>query len=158
MITDLVLKESINCNTNKTIMGNGTNPSEMKISKEEFMALIKCPSDVRYKYTLKRIADTERMWSIVGNTGSFIIQIKGNERLLPIWLSKEYAHAFCEDNCGSCKCIAITLDSFEESVIDFICEEKLLINVFPTPRGIFGKIVDLNTFAEDLSETLEEYK
>lgn len=44
------------------------------ISTEEKNALIQCQSDIRYKYTLKRIADTETMWSIVDNNGAFFIQ------------------------------------------------------------------------------------
>lgn len=32
------------------------------ISTEEKNALIQCQSDIRYKYTLKRIADTETLW------------------------------------------------------------------------------------------------
>lgn len=59
---------------------------------------------------------------------------------------------------ADCVCIAITLDSFEESVIDYICKEELLLNVFPTAQESVGKIVGLNTFAEDLSEILEDYK
>ncbi len=152
------LRAIINYNTSMTIMGNGINPNELKISKEEFKALTKCSSEVRYQYALKRIADTETMWSIIEDTESFAIQSYGNERFLLIWSSKEYAQAFCVNNWSSCKCIAITLDAFEKSIIDFICEEKLLINVFPTQQEVFGKIVGLNSFAKDLSEALEDYK
>lgn len=50
---------------------------ELRISIEEKNALIQCQAEVRYKYTLKRIADTETMWSIVGNDNSFSIQSNG---------------------------------------------------------------------------------
>ena len=128
------------------------------ISKEEFKALTKCRSEVRYQYALKRIADAETMWSIAKNKNTFAIQSLGNERLLPIWSSKEYAQAFCTNNWAGYEVIAITFDSFEESIIDYICEEGLLINVFPTGQEVFGKIVELNTFAEDLGKILEDYK
>lgn len=42
-------------------------------------------------------------------------------------------------------------------MIDYICQNDLLINVFPTVSDPFGKIVGLNTFAEDLSKALEDY-
>lgn len=45
------------------------------ISTEEKNALIQCQSDIRYKYTLKRIADTETMWSIVDNNGAFLFSL-----------------------------------------------------------------------------------
>ena len=131
---------------------------DLKISTEELKALIQCQPEIRYQYTLKRIADTECMWSIVGNYDSFAIQDYGDKRLLPIWSSKEYAQAFCVNDRAKFKCYAISLDKFEDYVIDFICNERLLINVFPTEKDPFGKIVGLNKFAEDLSIILEDYE
>lgn len=57
----------------------------------------------------------------------------------------------------NCRSVAITLDCFENSVIDFICEKGLYINVFPTEKEPLCKIVSLNRFAEDLSVFLEDY-
>lgn len=141
-----------------TTMGKETSLNELVVSKEEFKALTKCRTEVRYQYALKRIADTETMWSIVGDKSPFAIQSFGKERLLPVWSSKEYAQAFCINDYADCESIAITLDSFEESVIDYICKEGLLLNIFPTVQEPLGKIVGLNTFAEDLSKFLEDYK
>lgn len=104
---------------------------ELRISIEEKNALIQCQAEVRYKYTLKRIADTETMWSIVGNDNSFSIQSNGKIKLFPIWSAKEYAQAFCVNERINCRSVTITLDCFENSVIDFICEKGLYINVFP---------------------------
>ena len=145
-------------NINMTTMGKEASLNELRISNEEFEALTKCQPEVRYQYTLKRIADTETMWSIVGDKSSFAIQSFGKERLLPIWSSKEYAQAFCINDNTDCESVAITLDSFEESVIDYICKEGLFLNVFPTVQESLGKIVGLNTFAEDLGEFLDDYK
>ncbi|MFS6554204.1 hypothetical protein VPJ68_01625, partial [Parabacteroides distasonis] len=61
-------------------MGKGTSLNELMISNEEFEALTKCQPKVRYQYALKRIADTETMWSIVGDKSSFAIQYLGKER------------------------------------------------------------------------------
>lgn len=131
---------------------------EMIISENEFNALINSQPNVRYQYALKRIADTETMWSIVDNKGAFVIHSYGNERLFPIWSSMEYAHAFCVKDWSNCKIKAISLDTFESSTIDFICKEGLSINVFPTGQEVLGKVVGLNQFAEDLSHALEDYK
>ena len=54
-------------------MENNTMPNELIISENEFNALIKSQPDVRYQYALKRIVDTETMWSIVDNNGAFLI-------------------------------------------------------------------------------------
>lgn len=130
---------------------------ELKISDKEFEALNKCTPDIRYRYTLKRIADTEAMWLIWNDETHLAIQLMGKERLLPMWSSKEYTQAFCVGDFSSCKCKAVTIEYFVESIIDVICEDKLLINVFPTQQEGRGKVVDLNTFAEDLSKELEDY-
>lgn len=128
------------------------------ISTEEKNALIQCQSDIRYKYTLKRIADTETLWSIVENEDTFSIQYYGKMKLFPIWSAKEYTQDFCVNERKDCQSIAIDLDCFENSVIDFICEKGLYINVFPTEKDPFGQIVSLNKFAEDLSILLEDYE
>lgn len=131
---------------------------DLKISTEEIRALVLCHPEVRYQYTLKRIADTECMWSVTGSKdSSFVVQNYEDRRLFPIWSSKEYAQAFCVKDRANFGAIAITLDYFEDYVIDFICREELLINVFPTEKEPFGKIVSLNKFAEDLSIFLEDY-
>ena len=139
-------------------MENNTMPNELIISENEFNALIKSQPDVRYQYALKRIVDTETMWSFVDNNGAFFIQSYGNERLFQIWSSKEYAHAFCVKDWSNWKIEAISLDTFENSIIDFICKEELSINVFPTGQEVLSKVVGLNQFAEDLSHALEDYK
>ena len=65
------------------------------ISTQKKNALIQCQSDIRYKYTLKRIADTETLWSIVENEDTFSIQYHGKMKLFPIWSAKEYTQDFC---------------------------------------------------------------
>lgn len=140
-----------------TIMVKNTNLNELYISSKEFEALNKCGSEIRYSYTLKRIADTETMWSIVDEEGLFAIQDYNNAHILPIWSSKEYAQAFCQKEWNNFKYSAFTLDYFENYMIDYICQNDLLINVFPTVSDPFGKIVGLNTFAEDLGKALEDY-
>ena len=47
-------------------------PNELIISENEFNALIKSQPYVRYQYALKRIVDTETMWSFVDNNGAFL--------------------------------------------------------------------------------------
>ena len=52
-------------NINMTTMGKETSLNELRISNEEYEALTKCQPEVRYQYTIKRITDTETMWSIM---------------------------------------------------------------------------------------------
>ena len=138
-------------------MAKDSNINELYVSDKEFEALMKCSSKIRYSYTLKRIADTETMWSLCNKESHFAIQNCDDRRLFPIWSSKEYAQPFCTKEWKDFDCTAITLDYFEEHLIDYICQKGLLINVFPTTSNPIDNIVRLNTFAEDLSKALEDY-
>lgn len=130
---------------------------ELWISNEEFQALEKCNSEIRYTYTIKRIADAEALWYILDEDGYLIIQTDGNKKFLPVWSSKEYAQVFCVKGENNYKYSAITSETFQDSVIDYIKQNGILINVFPTKKEPLGKIVDLKTFVEEINYLAEDY-
>lgn len=130
---------------------------ELKISGKEFEALNKCTPEVRYQYALKRIADAEAIWLLWNDEDGIVAQAYDEECLLPMWSSREYAQTFCVGDFKNYKCKAVTLDYFVDSIIDVISDNNLLIDVFPTQQEGRGKVVDLNTFAEDLNKYLEDY-
>lgn len=130
---------------------------EYRISKEEFQALEKCNSETRYTYTVKRIIDAEVLWTILDEEDHLVIQTDGNKKLLPVWSSKEYAQVFCVKGENNYKYSAFTWETFEDSVMEYIRQNDILINVFPTKKEPFGKIVDSNTFVEEINKLIEEY-
>lgn len=131
--------------------------NELKISPKEIETLMSCNPDVRYQYTIKRIADTETLWTLGVDNQTFAIQKSGEDYLLPIWSSKEFAITFGSTFMKEYRCIPISLDNFEENIIDIICENGYLLNVFPTQTEEIGKVVGINSFSEDLSAALSEY-
>ena len=131
--------------------------NELKISPKEIETLMSCNPDVRYQYTIKRIADTETLWTLGVDNQTFAIQKSGEDYLLPIWSSKEFAIIFGSTFMKEYSCVPISLDNFEENIIDIICENGYLLNVFPTQTEEIGKVVGINSFSEDLSEALSEY-
>jgi hypothetical protein len=131
--------------------------NELKISPKEIETLMSCNPDVRYQYTIKRIADTETLWTLGVDNQTFAIQKSGEDYLLPIWSSKEFAIIFGSTFMKEYNCFPISLDNFEESIIDIICENGYLLNVFPTQTEEIGKVVGINSFSEDLSAALSEY-
>ena len=140
-----------------TIMEKETKIRELWISNEEFQALEKCNSEIRYTYTIKRIADAEALWYILDEDGYLIIQTDGNKKFMPVWSSKEYAQVFCVKGENNYKYSAITSETFQDSVIDYIKQNGILINVFPTKKEPLGKIVDLKTFVEEINYLAEDY-
>lgn len=131
--------------------------NELKISPKEIETLMSCNPDVRYQYTIKRIADTETLWTLGVDNQTFAIQKSGEDYLLPIWSSKEFAIIFGSTFMKEYNCFPISLDNFEERIIDIICENGYLLNVFPTQTEEIGKVVGINSFSEDLSAALSEY-
>jgi hypothetical protein len=131
--------------------------NELKISPKEIETLMSCNPDVRYQYTIKRIADTETLWTLGVDNQIFAIQKSGEDYLLPIWSSKEFAIIFGSTFMKEYNCFPISLDNFDESIIDIICENGYLLNVFPTQTEEIGKVVGINSFSEDLSAALSEY-
>ena len=131
--------------------------NELKISPKEIETLMSCNPNVRYQYTIKRIADTETLWTLGVDNQTFAIQKSGEDYLLPIWSSKEFAIIFGSTFMKEYNCFPISLDNFEESIIDIICENGYLLNVFPTQTEEIGKVVGINSFSEDLSAALSEY-
>ena len=140
-----------------TIMEKETKIRELWISNEEFQALEKCNSETRYTYTVKRIIDAEVLWTIVDEEDHLVIQTDGNKKFLPVWSSKEYAQVFCVKGENNYKYSAFTWETFEDSVMEYIRQNDILINVFPTKKEPFGKIVDSNTFVEEINKLIEEY-
>ena len=138
-------------------MEKETKIRELWISNEEFQALEKCNSEIRYTYTIKRIADAEALWYILDEDGYLVIQTDGNKKFLPVWSSKEYAQVFCVKGENNYKYSAITSETFQDSVIDYIKQNGILINVFPTKKEPLGKIVDLKTFVEEINYLAEDY-
>ena len=138
-------------------MEKETKIRELWISNEEFQALEKCNSEIRYTYTIKRIADAEALWYILDEDGYLIIQTDGNKKFLPVWSSKEYAQVFCVKGENNYKYSAITSETFQDSVRDYIKQNGILINVFPTKKEPLGKIVDLKTFVEEINYLAEDY-
>lgn len=140
-----------------TIMEEETKIRELWISNEEFQALEKCNSEIRYTYTIKRIADAEALWTIVDEEDHLVIQTDGNKKFMPVWSSKEYAQVFCVKGENNYKYSPFTWETFEDTVMEYIRQNGILINVFSTKKEPLGKIVDPNTFVEEINKLIEEY-
>ena len=65
----------------------------MKLTDKEINAMVAQPLDVRYDYSLKRIADNGSLWCLSSEEEYMFIQEKG-VKLFPIWPFKEYANKY----------------------------------------------------------------
>jgi hypothetical protein len=128
----------------------------IRITDQEIEAVSALDPFNRYQYVLKRIADSEVLYSLVNQKGSWAISELKDNKLFPIWSAHVFAKRCALDAWAGFECKEVTLETFQEVLIDFIEEENLLLNVFPV--GIkTGFVVDVNEFVRDVVDGLNRY-
>lgn len=128
----------------------------MKINAEEIKAVANLEPLKRYKYLIKKIADNEVFYTLLNSENDYAISELENHFLIPFWSAKEFAESCLIDDWKTFKITEISLDDFEEKMIDFLNENNYLMNMFPIENKT-GFIVDVNEFVRDLNDELENY-
>lgn len=128
----------------------------IKITEQEKKAVSALPSFERYKYFIKRLADTEIMYSLISPRGDWAISEVETAKLFPLWSAREFASQCRILGWSEFDIKEISLEIFEDELIDFIESEGFLLNIFPVDENT-GFIVDLDEFAKDLSDEMKNY-
>lgn len=130
----------------------------MELTDKEISALLDKSAEVRYLYSIKRIADADCLWTIISSDGSYCLIAGNGCQMFPIWPFKEYAEIYLGGKTVEFDVVSIDLNKFENEVIDIICDNNFPIAVFPVSDEDTGYIIDLDTFVKDLSVELENYQ
>jgi hypothetical protein len=128
----------------------------MKITNKEIEAVSQLEAFQRYEYFIKRVADSERMYTLVDDNGNLAIADVESSAVLSVWSASEFAENNAVDEWGSFSVKEITVEEFEEDIIDMIEKNNWLINVFSI-KGKSGFVVNINEFAKDLSAEMQKY-
>ncbi len=132
----------------------------IRLTDKEINAILGKNQDIRYSYSLKRIADNDSLWILSSNDGEILCILDEEKKVFPIWPFKEYAekyiHALDKDSDYNVR--KMSLEKFDDELIDPLCEKEMPIRLFPVSETDKGKIVSVNTFVEDLAVELEDYK
>lgn len=110
----------------------------------------------RYKYFIKRVADTELMYSLKSPEGNWAISEVEAAKLFPLWSASEFAEQCSVSGWVGFKVEKIDMDAFEEELLDFIHSQGYFLNIFPVGDNT-GFVVDIVEFAKDLSEEMKNY-
>ena len=110
----------------------------------------------RYKYFMKKIADNEQIYTLIDENNNYVTSVIDDYELFPIWSSKEFANLCKINGWESFVVKQLDFDILENEIFDLIGDSNYLINVFPVYDKT-GFIVDLNEFANDLKNELENY-
>ena len=126
------------------------------LSAKEIEAVTSLDAFKRFQYLIKRVADSEKLYSLKSLEGNWAVSTIDNKTLFPIWSATEFAEKCAIDGWEAFDVTEISLTQFLDNIIDFISDEALLLNVFPVGRTT-GFVVDLHEFVRDLKEELAKY-
>lgn len=130
----------------------------MKLTDKEISAILAQSAEMRYKYSIKRIADADCLWTIISSDSSYCLIASNGCQMFPIWPFKKYAEIYLSEKTVGFDVVSIDLNKFANEVIDIICDNNFPLAVFPMSDDDTGMIVDLDTFVKDLSVELENYR
>ena len=128
----------------------------MNLKTQEIKSVIKLEPFERYKYSLKRIADNETLYTIKRDNETIAISDLDDEKLIPFWSAKQFAELNITDEWNEFYVEEISLDDFENEMVDFINENNFLMNIFPINNKT-GFVVSLDEFIRDLKIELERF-
>lgn len=128
----------------------------IKITEKEKEAVSALTPYERYKYFIKRVADTELMYSLKSPDGNWAISEVEASKLFPLWSAKEFAEQSKTSGWLNFHIEEITLETFEDELLEFVHSQGYLLNVFAVGQNT-GFVVDIVEFAKDLSEEMKNY-
>jgi hypothetical protein len=129
----------------------------MKVTEKEVESVSKLEPFKRYQYFIKRVADSEVMYSLQSIVGNWALSEVDGNLLFSLWSAKEFAIQHLVDEWKEYKIKEISFDAFEDELKSLVKDEKYLLNIFPTGQKT-GFIVTLDEFVRDLSEELKKYE
>ena len=128
----------------------------LKITEKQIISVSSLTAYERYKYFIKRVADTELMYSLKSPEGNWAISEVDASKIFPLWSAKEFIDQCRLSGWSGFDVDEISLEMFEDELLDFIHSEGFLLNIFPVDQYT-GFVVDVNEFAKDLSEEMKNY-
>ena len=108
----------------------------------------------RYQYFIRKIADWEKVYTLVFLNGNYAMSIVDDKKLFPLWSAREFAELSKTGDWQECEILELDFNELEK-LFDYIGEYNFLINVFPTDTT--GFVVTLEEFSRDLGTELEQY-
>lgn len=128
-----------------------------KISQEQITAVSALEAKERYSHSLKMIADTEEMYSILDSEGNWVLAELEGRTIFFIWSAEGYAQPFLKQEWKDSSVEKITIDEYDDEISDFLNEKNILISVFSI-NNQSGFVVTEEEFKRDLNIELEQYE
>lgn len=128
----------------------------IRISDKELESVSSMGAFDRYRYFIKRIADSSTLWVLKNKHGEYALSEVENNVLLSVWSAKDYIQSCLKGVWENYIPTCLDIDEFNSMLIPFISEKGYLIDVFPVNNKA-GFVVTLNEFVHDLNIELSNY-
>ncbi|SFD83740.1 Protein of unknown function [Chitinophaga sp. CF118] len=126
-----------------------------KINQKEIDSLINSSPETRFEYAVKRIADWEKVWTIVDDAGNIgMLTDEAKNVIFPLWPFEEFAKLCCKDEFQRFKPLAIELSEFLENYLPDYEKKGYKFSVLPLPTGK-GEIMEISMFKVALDSELD---
>jgi hypothetical protein len=90
---------------------------------------------IRYEYSIKRIADAGELWSLKDPAGWRMQADDAGNEVVPIWPHRLYAEAAAIGAIAGSTAAPIDLQTWRERWIPGLIRDRRLVGVFPVPDG-----------------------
>lgn len=128
------------------------------ISQTELKAIVKLDPIKRYKYFLKRIADSESMFSLGEDENPWILSYN-NEQALVLWPFEEFVGYYKSKrkDFDDSKPIKISIYELDNKEVAKLKDNGInTVDIFPIDENC-GHLIKIDDFILDLNRELENY-
>lgn len=128
-----------------------------RLNDQEFKSVMSLTATRRYDYLIKKIVDSQVLWSLSSDDGWVLMGKDDGQELIPVWPHEKFAAACISEDWKGSKPQAISLDEWMEHWIPGILQDRRLIAAFPNPAHD-ALIVPPDGMLADLKEELLQYE
>lgn len=128
----------------------------MIVSEKEIENVSKLEPFQRYEYFIKRVADSEKLYSLKNEENWAIAEVD-QYKLFSLWPARQFAEKQIIEGWSNYQVAEIGLVNFNDEIGPMIKEKGFLLNVFSVGNQS-GFVVELEEFLRDLNEELEKYQ
>jgi hypothetical protein len=126
----------------------------MKVSEKEFEVVSRLPSEKRYSYFIKRVADSGQVWGL-WNDGWAMGVTDDGKATLPLWPAAIYAESCAKEEWAPYSAKAMDVHDFIDGFLPRLIKDGVRVAIFDTPFEESILVSDDELIA-DLKEELEK--
>lgn len=124
----------------------------------EIAAVLRLDREARYRHAIKRMADTEQLWTLRSAEGFVMGEAANGTLYVPVWPHARYAQLCAVGDSEGCEPEPIPLEEWMELWTPGLRRDGRSVAVFPAPGEMRVLLAQPDRFAADLAEECEQYE